>query len=500
MLNEYPTILPHVAEFISRDHTLFIGGEWQAAGSDERIDVLDPGLGKVLTTTAQATDVDVDAAVAAARSAFTSGPWAAMSGAERGQLIWKLAERLEELTEEFAQLESLDNGKPLVYSRNIDLPETIARFRYMAGWAGKVNGETVGLSTPGEFHAYTLRQPTGVVGQIIPWNFPIIMAAYKLAPALAAGCTVVLKPAEQTPLTALRLIELIDEVGFPPGVVNLLTGDGRTGRAMVAHRGIDKIAFTGSTAVGKEIVRSAADDLKRVSIELGGKSPVIIMPDADIAAAAKGAAQAVFFNQGQLCTAGSRAFIHRSIYDKIISGMLDWMSEATIGHGMDEQTTLGPLVSQEQLDRVQGYIDTATAEGATMVRAEKDTATEGSGYFLEPVIATGVSTDMTIYREEIFGPVLCAIPFDDADDLDALAEMANDTEFGLAASIWTRDVSTVHRLASRIKAGTVWVNTHNHFDPALAFGGVKESGWGRESGLAALELYTEVKAVLIPLT
>jgi phenylacetaldehyde dehydrogenase len=370
----------------------------------------------------------------------------------------------------------------------------------MAGWATKINGETITVSAPGSWHAYTLREPVGVVGQIIPWNFPLMMAAWKIAPALAAGCTIVLKPAEQTPLTALRLGQLIQEAGFPDGVVNILTGFGETaGAALAAHPDVDKVAFTGSTEVGKLIVQAAAGNLKKVSLELGGKSPAIVFPDADMDLAISGTSSAIFFNMGQCCTAGSRLYAHKRVFDQLMQGVADRAGQIRVGHGLDPQTQLGPLVSDEQFKRVTGYLDAGRQQGAKVVTGGSRVGDQG--YFVQPTVLTETNPEMSVVREEIFGPVVCAIPFDD-DDLDRIARTANDTSYGLAASIWTRDLGIAHKLARRIKAGTVWINTHNFGDPALPFGGYKQSGWGREMGYEAIELYTEVKrssGVIAPL-
>ena len=405
----------------------------------------------------------------------------------------KLADLLESHADEIAELEALDNGKPIRDARNVDLPGSYEILRYMAGWATKINGETFTVSAPGSWHAYTLREPVGVVGQIIPWNFPLMMAAWKIAPALAAGCTIVLKPAEQTPLSALRLGQLIQEAGFPDGVVNILTGFGETaGAAIAAHPDVDKVAFTGSTEVGKMIVQAAAGNLKKVSLELGGKSPAIVFPDADMDVAINGTSSAIFFNMGQCCTAGSRLYAHKRVFDRLMQGVADRAGQIRVGHGLDPQTQLGPLVSDEQFKRVTGYLDAGRQQGAKVVTGGSRVGDQG--YFVQPTVLTETNPEMSIVREEIFGPVVCAIPFDD-DDLDRIARTANDTSYGLAASIWTRDLGIAHKLARRIKAGTVWINTHNFGDPALPFGGYKQSGWGREMGYEAIELYTEVKAV-----
>ena len=430
----------------------------------------------------------------ACRSTLEDPTWTRkMSNSERGQLLWKLADLLQANLEEFAEIESLDNGKPLSVARVADVPLAVDMFRYMAGWATKITGSTLSFSSPGAFHSYTMREPIGVVGQIIPWNFPLLMAAWKLAPALAAGCTVVLKVAEQTPMSGLRLAELFDQAGFPPGVVNILTGFGEgAGAPLAAHPLVDKIAFTGSTEVGKLIVKASAGNLKKVSLELGGKSPAIIFPDADLERAIPGTASAIFFNQGQCCCAGSRLFVHESVYDKVLQGVSDIAGGITMGPGLDPQTGMGPLVSEEQFDKVTGYIDSGVKEGARVAAGGKRHGDRG--YFVQPTVLTNTKPSMKVVREEIFGPVVCAESFSDAD-LDRMAREANDTVYGLAASVWTRDLSTAHKMARRIRSGTVWINCHNVFDASLPFGGYKQSGWGREMGEEVLHNYTEVKAV-----
>jgi phenylacetaldehyde dehydrogenase len=408
--------------------------------------------------------------------------------------MWKLADLIEEHLEEFAELETLDNGKPLTVARAADVPLAIDLFRYMAGWATKIEGNTISLSvpyTPGVFyHAYTMREPVGVVGQIIPWNFPLLMAAWKLGPALAAGCTVVLKPAEQTPLSALRLGELIREAGFPEGVVNIVTGYGNAGAALAAHPDVDKIAFTGSTEVGKLIVGAAAGNLKKVSLELGGKSPNIVLKDADIETAVQGVASAIFFNHGQCCCAGSRLYVQSALFDKVIDGVAERASKIKLGSGLDPATEMGPLVSTEQLDRVCGYLEAGLAEGAKAIVGGHKTA--GKGYFVEPTVLVNTNENMKVVQEEIFGPVVAAQSF---KEIDEILPLANDTIYGLAAGIWTTDIGKAHSLASKLRAGTVWINCYNIFDVALPFGGYKQSGWGREMGHDALEMYTEIKAV-----
>jgi len=481
-----------VEEFIRRPRKMLIGGQWVEAASGKTFETHNPATGEVLAHVAEGDREDIDRAVKAARKAFEEGPWPEISPAARGRLLLKLADLVEKNHEELAELETLDNGKPVFFSRIADVPATADMFRYYGGWATKVEGTTVPISMPGaKYLAYTLREPVGVVGQIIPWNFPLIMASWKLAPALAVGCTVVLKPAEQTPLTALRLGELIQEAGFPDGVVNIVSGFGETaGAALAAHPDVDKIAFTGSTEVGKLIVNAASGNLKKVSLELGGKSPNIVFPDADLQTAIPGSANAIFFNQGQCCTAGSRLFVHKSIFDKVVDGVAAFSKKFRIGPGIEPSTNLGPLVSQEQLDRVCGYLDSGVKEGAKAVAGGHRIGDKG--YFVEPTVLVDVRPEMKVVREEIFGPVVTAIPFSDPNEIIAFA---NSTNYGLAAAVWTRDLSTAHRVAAKLRAGTVWINCYNVFDSALPFGGYKQSGWGREMGHDALEMYTEVKAV-----
>ena len=478
--------------FLARKGRMLIDGDLVEAASGKRFDVFNPATGSVVTAVAEADREDVDRAVKAARRAFDDGPWSRMTTSERAKLLWRLADVMEANADELAELESLDNGKPITVARAADIPMSIEMFRYMAGWATKLTGQTIPLSLPGHYLAYTLREPVGVAGQIIPWNFPLLMAAWKLAPALAAGCTSVLKAAEQTPLTALRLAELVLEAGFPPGVVNILAGFGETaGAALAAHEMVDKVAFTGSTEVGKLIVKAATGNLKKVTLELGGKSPSIVFPDADMEKVIPGAASAIFFNQGQTCCAGSRLFVHKDVYDQVVEGVAKIGERIKMGPGLDPATEMGPLVSEEQHARVSAYVEEGRKSGADVLGGR---SYDGDGYFVSPMVLSRTTPDMKVVREEIFGPVLVAQSFDD-NTLDQIAAQANDTIYGLAASIWTRDGGTAHKLARKLRAGTVWINCHNVFDPALPFGGYKQSGWGREMGDAVFNSYTEIKAV-----
>jgi phenylacetaldehyde dehydrogenase len=494
------TVTPaqHAAAFLSGTKRLLIDGELVDAASGRTFETLDPGTGEVLATVAEGDGVDIDRAVQAARRAF-EGPWSTLNPSERGRILHRIGDLIMENAEELAELDSLDNGKPKAVAQAADVALAADLFWYMAGWATKLKGGTVNPSVPylpgAEFHAYTLREPIGVVGQIIPWNFPLLMAAWKLGPALTTGNTVVLKPAEQTPLSALRLGELMLEAGLPKGVVNVVPGYGETaGAALAEHPDVNKIAFTGSTEVGKIIARAATGNLKRVSLELGGKSPNIIFDDADVDAAIAGAAQGIFFNQGEVCSAGSRLYVAEQHFDQVVEGVSNAAKAIKVGYGLDADTEMGPLVSQEQFDRVTGYLKLGREEGSSPRTG--GSAIDRPGYFVEPTVITGADANHAIVREEVFGPVIAALPFSDVDDL---ARQANDSHYGLAAGVWTRDISKAHQLAKRIQAGTVHINTYHVFAAELPFGGYKQSGWGREMGEEVLNNYLETKSVIVAL-
>ena len=475
---------------------MLIDGKWVEAASGKTFETPDPATGKVLARVAEGDKEDVDRAARAARRAFDEGPWPRWTPAERERLLLKIADLIEAHGLELAQIETLDNGKSLGESQNVDVPSAAATFRYYAGWVSKITGDT--NPTDPAFFNFTLREPVGVCGQIIPWNFPLLMAAWKLAPALACGCTIVLKLAEQTPLSGLRLAQLIDEAGFPPGVVNILTGYGEgAGAPLAAHDLVDKVAFTGSTEVGKLIVQAAAGNLKKVTLELGGKSPAIVFPDADIKHAISGTASAIFFNHGQCCCAGSRLFIHEKVFDQVVEGVSKVASDIKLAPGMDPSCQMGPLVSEEQYRKVLGYIDSGISDGAKVAAGGPGGAAD-CGYFVRPTVLTNTTNDMKVVREEIFGPVVCAVPFNDKE-IDAIVKRANNTVYGLAASVWTQNLSLAHKVAHGLRAGTVWVNCHNVFDASLPFGGYKQSGWGREMGEDVLNNYTETKAVTVAL-
>ncbi len=474
---------------------LLIGGQW--IDGSKKFDTINPATGEVLTQIVEASAEDVDRAVGAARRAFEdrSGPWRKFSASERGRLIWRLADLVEKNIDELAELETLDNGKPIFESRYVDMPMVIDVLRYYAGWATKIHGETI--NTTETAFTYTLREPVGVVGMIVPWNFPLLLASWKVGPALACGNTIVWKPASLTSLTTLRFGELAVEAGVPAGVLNIVTGGSEIGRAMVRHQGIDKIAFTGSTSVGKEIMRSAADTMKRVTLELGGKSPNIVFADSDIDSAVKGAITGIFYGKGEVCNAGSRLFLETKVQDEFLEKLVARAKKMQPADPLDPKTRMGAIVSQEQMQTVLGYIETGKKEGAKLITGGSRVSVDGSkGFFIEPTIFGSVTNDMKIAQEEIFGPVLATLSF---DDVDQVVDLANRNPYGLAAAVWTRDVKKAHSISRRLKAGTVWINTYGLMDAALPFGGYKSSGFGRELGMHAIEHYTELKTVWLNL-
>ena len=487
-------VMDSVASFISREHQLFIGGEFVPSKGTSRLDVYNPADDTVLTTVAAAGAEDIDAAVAAARAALPE--WRALPAARRAELLWNLGTRITELADEFAQIDTLNNGKTTADAMAVDIPLVTGLLKYYAGWATKLEGRTITPMGGSNFHVYTRREPIGVVGAIIPWNFPLLMCGYKLGPALATGNTIVLKPAEQTPLSALRLAEIIREVGFPDGVINIVTGDGPgAGAPLAAHHGVDKITFTGETTTGQKIIDAAKGNMKKMSLELGGKSPSLVFADADLDAAVEGTFGAVYFNQGQCCIAGARVFVHDDIYDEFTQRLVDRVSQIRLGPGLDPDSTMGPLVSREQQTRVRGFIDSGVEQGATIVSDAQSPVPE-QGYFVRPTVFTGATADMRIMREEIFGPVAVVGKFSDEEQAIAAA---NDTAFGLCSGVWTRDSARVHRVAAGIEAGTVYVNTYGMFDPAVPYGGFKMSGFGKELGEESLDSYLQTKTVWVNL-
>ncbi|PEZ76287.1 aldehyde dehydrogenase family protein [Bacillus sp. AFS017274] len=492
MANQTLEMSNKVREFLKGTKKLYIDGKFVESCSSKTFETINPVTEEILATVYEAEEKDIDLAVKAARKAFDVGPWSKMSAAERAKLILKLADLIEKHQEELAQLDTLDNGKPINETRAVDVPGTIETFRYFAGWATKNMGQTIPVSGP--FLNYTRHEPVGVVGQIIPWNYPINMVSWKVAPALAAGCTVVLKPAEQTPLSALYFAELVEKAGFPAGVVNIVPGFGaKAGHAIVDHPDVNKVSFTGSTPIGKQIMKQAADSMKRLTLELGGKSPNIILPDADLSKAIPGVFNGIMFNQGEVCSAGSRVYVHKDQFDEVVSGMVSLAKNVKLGNGLDTDTTMGPLVSKKQQDRVFEFINIGKEEGAKAVTGGRKS---DKGFFVEPTIFIDVEEDMTIAKEEIFGPVVVVMPYNTVEEV---IERANNSPYGLGAGIWTENVKMAHTVANQLKSGNIWINCYDVIDPASPFGGYKQSGFGRDLSAYALESYTEVKSVWVNL-
>ncbi|RZF66012.1 aldehyde dehydrogenase [Sphingomonas populi] len=492
-----PALRPDVRAFLDRrggGEGLLIGGEWRTAAGGATLPTFDPATGKETARVAAADAADVDAAVRAAQAAFDG--WRTTTPVSRARILWAIADLIEAHIDALAELETLDQGKPLFVGRWAEIPGAVNQFRFYAGQAMAIEGQTLNSSIDyqpagKQISAWTVREPVGVVAAIVPWNSPLVLTAMKLAPALAAGCTLVLKPAEDTSLSALRLAELMVEAGLPAGVLNVVTGLGSaTGAALAQHPGVDKIAFTGSTATGRAILDASKSNFKRVTLELGGKSPAIVMPDADLDLAIPGVANAIFFNAGQVCIAGSRLYVHRSIFDKVVDGVAAYAQSLSMGHGLDPATQMGPLVSTRHAERVAGFVDGARSSGATILTGGDRSGAAGT--FVSPTVVVDVKPDMAIVREEVFGPVLVAQAYDDVADVVAAA---NDSDYGLAASVWTQSLSDAHRMSGAIRAGTVWINCHAMYDATLPIGGVKQSGWGRDSGRQALESYLEWKTV-----
>ncbi|KLE34102.1 aldehyde dehydrogenase family protein [Aurantiacibacter luteus] len=485
-----------VKKALERKPQLYIDGAWVDSSGGETIEVEDPSSGKIVSRFVEATDKDIDRAVAAARTAFDDGRWRNMPPVMREKIMHKLADLIEEHADELAELEAIDVGKPKGMAAAVDVPGAASHIRFCASWASKITGETVAPYTMpgGMLFAYTLKEPVGVCAQIVPWNFPLLMACLKIGPALGAGCTTILKPAEQTSLTALRLADLVHEAGVPAGVFNLVTGYGHTGGdRLVKHPDVDKVAFTGSTEIGKLINKNATDTLKHVTLELGGKSPVVVMPDVDVASTGPGVAGAIFFNSGQVCVAGSRLYAHKSVFDDVIEGMHQTKDFWAPRPSLDPDAHMGPLVSKEQHERVMNYIEAGKRDGAAVLMGGDAPSSDG-GYYVNPTILTDVNPQMSVVREEIFGPVVVAQRFEDLDDV---VRDANDTQYGLAAGVWTKNLAAAHQIAAKLQAGTVWVNTHAMIDVAIPFGGYKESGVGREQGREGIEAYLQTKSVVM---